>query len=290
MIDDLYLSPHLDDVAFSASRHLIRQSAAGRRCGVATVFTATVADPSEFALACQLDKGLDRSVDYMSLRREEDRRFVATLNDAIDPLHPIQYMHGDLPEAPHRGYTCPADLFASIRPEDRIAGSIDQLIDRWVAELRPQTIVMPSGFGQHVDHRQVIEAMQRYSVNPRSGDPTIRWYRDSPYVTRNPDSPAIVDTSNIAFEPVQSSELDDEFVDKLAADACERYVTQVPFQFGSGAALQRWFRTHPELVGRRLAETGDQGSIQKNSSNEENRSAPHVQPPLPRPVSGPIDS
>src|SRR5438309_440747 len=38
-----------------------------------TAFTATVLPATGFALACQLDKGLSPEVDYMALRRDEER-------------------------------------------------------------------------------------------------------------------------------------------------------------------------------------------------------------------------
>ena len=68
----LALSPHLDDAAFSCGGTLARLAGAGWRVVVATAFTATVPEPSGFALACQLDKGLAPEVDYMALRRDED--------------------------------------------------------------------------------------------------------------------------------------------------------------------------------------------------------------------------
>ena len=73
----LALSPHLDDAAFSCGGLLAGLSAAGWRVVVATVFTASVPEPKGFALACQTDKGLDPSVDYMALRRTEDAAALA---------------------------------------------------------------------------------------------------------------------------------------------------------------------------------------------------------------------
>ena len=59
----LALSPHLDDAAFSAGGTLVRLAAGGWQVVMATVFTASVADPQGFALACQLDKGLSAEVE-----------------------------------------------------------------------------------------------------------------------------------------------------------------------------------------------------------------------------------
>ena len=73
----LALSPHLDDAAFSCGGLLASLAREGWHVVMATLFTASVADPTGFALACQLDKGLPAEVDYMALRRAEDVRAAA---------------------------------------------------------------------------------------------------------------------------------------------------------------------------------------------------------------------
>ncbi len=78
-------------------RHPRASGAPGWRVVVATLFTRSVPDPQGFALACQLDKGLDATVDYMALRRAEDVAACRALGLG-DPIHI------PLPEAPHRGY------------------------------------------------------------------------------------------------------------------------------------------------------------------------------------------
>ena len=80
----LALSPHLDDAAFSCGGTLARLARGGARVVVATPFTATVPDPTGFALACQLDKGLGAHVDYMALRRAEDVSAVEHLGAGLD--------------------------------------------------------------------------------------------------------------------------------------------------------------------------------------------------------------
>ena len=100
----LFLSPHLDDVAFSCGGTLTRLIAEGWQVRLCTVFTASVPDPQGFALACQMDKGLAADVDYMALRRAEDDEF-ARLAGVLDSIH-LTYR-----EAPHRGYSDAPDLF-----------------------------------------------------------------------------------------------------------------------------------------------------------------------------------
>ena len=74
----LALSPHLDDAVFSCGGTLARLAGAGWRVVVATLFAASVPDPTGFALACQTDKGLAPDVDYLALRRDEDAAFAST--------------------------------------------------------------------------------------------------------------------------------------------------------------------------------------------------------------------
>ena len=92
----LALSPHLDDAVFSCGGLLAALVDAGWDVTLATVFTATKLPASGFALACQIDKGLSPDVDYMALRRAEDREAAAILGIA-------DVRHQDLAEAPHRG-------------------------------------------------------------------------------------------------------------------------------------------------------------------------------------------
>src|SRR5215212_4481765 len=79
------VSPHLDDAVFSAGGTLAALAAAGWRVRVVTCFTASVADPSPFALSTQLDKGLPADVDYMALRRAEDTAALTHLG--VEAVH-----------------------------------------------------------------------------------------------------------------------------------------------------------------------------------------------------------
>ena len=95
----LAVSPHLDDAAFSVGGTLAALAADGHEVTVVTCFTTTVPDPTGFALACQLDKGLPADLDYMYLRRAENAAAMAVLGATPVALN--------LPAAPHRGYRSP---------------------------------------------------------------------------------------------------------------------------------------------------------------------------------------
>ncbi|WP_163785689.1 PIG-L deacetylase family protein [Myxococcus vastator] len=218
----LFLSPHLDDVAFSCGGTLARLKARGWTVALVTVFTRSVPHPTGFALACQTDKGLPPEVDYMVLRRQEDRDFAARMD--VDAL-----VWADLPEAPHRGYDSAAALFTPPREDDGIGAEAVARLAPVVAGLRPDLVLAPQALGGHVDHVQVARLL------PSLGEWASRtlWYRDTPYAVRQPGArpdpslpaglrPVVVDVSAELWRKVRG---------------CTCYRTQVGFQFGGAEAV-----------------------------------------------------
>jgi LmbE family N-acetylglucosaminyl deacetylase len=209
----LAVSPHLDDAAFSAGALLWSAAQRGWRVIVATVFTGNVEQPSGFALACQLDKGLPADVDYMALRREEDRQACAALG--AEPVH--------LPllEAPHRGYDSAAALFGSVRPDDAACAAVSERLAQVFADVRPGAVLAPLGVGGHVDHLIVRDAVRRLA------GPRLRLWEDWPYVDR-----AGVQGRETARCLTGSPE-----ARAAKITACASYMTQLGFQFGGGDVL-----------------------------------------------------
>ncbi|GAA2440553.1 PIG-L deacetylase family protein [Streptomyces glaucus] len=210
------VSPHLDDAVFSAGGVLASLSRAGWRVRVVTCFTASVADPGPFALSTQLDKGLPADVDYMAVRRAEDAA-------ALRRLGVLPPVHLPLPEAPHRGYRSPAELFTPPRPDDTAGAQLRRL-------LRPRLVsadlvLAPQGIGGHVDHLLTARAVAATAPSSRIG-----WWRDVPYVARAPSSgtgcrrgpPEAVSEVTVDIGAVLAG--------KTAAARC--YTTQLGFQFG----------------------------------------------------------
>ena len=166
----LAVSPHLDDAVFSAGATLWAAAQEGWRVVVATVFTGNVARPTGFALACQLDKGLGPEVDYMALRRAEDR-------DACTILG-AEPRHLPLLEAPHRGYHDAAALFGAVRDDDRIGSIVAARLAQLIDEVRPDLILGPQGIGGHVDHLIVRDALAAVATT------TLQLWEDWPYLDR----------------------------------------------------------------------------------------------------------
>lgn len=218
----LAISPHLDDAAFSAGGTLAALAAAGWDTVVATVFTASVRAPAGFALACQLDKGLAPAADYMAIRRAEDALACGQLG-AVPQWLPLR-------EAPHRGYASAAALFGPTRSDDQAHLDAAAAIEPLLAALRPGLLLAPQAVGGHVDHVQVVRAIQL--LRPTA---PILWWTDFPYAARGDTHPARPFDAAMAGLPEQARPI------RLTAKraACAAYATQLGFQFGGEAGLDR---------------------------------------------------
>lgn len=214
----LFVSPHLDDVVFSCGGALADLADRGWHTCLATVFTATVLPATGFALACQLDKGLPAELDYMALRRAEDRDAAAILGVAD-----LRWL--GFPEAPHRGYGSAPALFGPLLPDDEIWQPVAASLEGLIAELRPALIFAPLGLGDHVDHRQVIRAVQGVA-----GAVPVAWYRDTPYAIRNPDAAPHVEATPAVSWPIGHT------LGRKIEAACA-YRSQIGFQFGGAAGV-----------------------------------------------------
>jgi LmbE family N-acetylglucosaminyl deacetylase len=244
----LCLSPHLDDAAFSCGGTLARLAACGWSVHVATVFTASVAAPAGFALACQTDKGLAPDVDYMALRRAED---VVAMRALGATAH-----WGALREAPHRGYHAAPELFAGAHVADRNTWSdVVAALGPLVAALRPALLLAPQGLGGHVDHRHVVRAVRALAAPVADAAPTpVAWYRDTPYVLRDPGAtpPTVPDDGAPGpladwYVPLDAAALSA----RLAA--CAAYGSQLGFQFGGEATMRAALHAHAEAEGAATA-------------------------------------
>ncbi len=221
----LALSPHLDDAVFSAGGRLAQLAREGWRVVVATIFTASMPDPQGFALACQLDKGLDASVDYMALRRGEDAQACRILGAEPRWL--------PFAEAPHRGYGDARALFSGLHAEDAVVTALVPALAALVAEFRPALVFAPQAVGAHVDHVAVVEAIRG------AGLPAVRWWRDYPYAAR---SGPVAEPFAAAFAawPEEVATLD-EASRTAKGEAALAYGSQLGFQFGGAEAARARF-------------------------------------------------
>ena len=228
------VSPHLDDAAFSVGGALAVLADRGHEVTVVTCFTGSVVAPTGFALACQTDKGLAPGVDYMALRRAEDNVALAVLG-----VTPLQL---PLLEAPHRGYDSAPALFAGLRADDLVWHDLV----RHLSDLEADLWLAPQGLGSHVDHQQVVRAVAALH------QPTA-WWRDAPYVLRQPDAAGSPDLPEGLTPLVLPADRD------RRADACACYATQLGFQFGGPEQLRQALAGLDEVV---LADAGAAAMLQ----------------------------
>ena len=216
----LFVSPHLDDAIFSAGGLAGLLADRGWTTVLATMFTRSVVPAAGFALACQLDKGLAPDVDYMALRRAEDRA-------AADILCFSEVLWLDLLEAPHRGYGSAPALFGPVHAGDTVAAPLTARMQSLAAQYQPDLVLAPQGLGNHVDHQQVIASTLAAFAADR-----VAFFRDTPYAIRQPAAEAL---ASVPATPVEIIGIEAALPRKIAA--AQAYTTQIGFQFGGSAAL-----------------------------------------------------
>ena len=237
----LFLSPHLDDVAFSCAGTLQNLLASGWNVCHCTVFTASVPNPQGFALRCQTDKGIAPEIDYMALRRREDDDFARLMGIA-------DVRHWPFAEAPHRGYESPAELFAGVRNGDEVWKPIAEGLQDLVSLLDVSLVFAPQGLGNHVDHLQVIAA-----VRDAVADDLVCWYRDTPYAIREPNAlPSPLVPLGLTE---QATALSEEVIARKVAGACA-YASQLGFQFGGVAEVNHKLRAFHQTEAARMGRSG----------------------------------
>lgn len=227
----LFISPHLDDVAFSCGGTFAMLAASGWTTTLCTIFTRSVPLPTGFALACQLDKGIAPDIDYLGLRRAEDER-------AARALGATYVRHLDLPEAPHRGYESAGALFGAYAPQDTIAADLDARIS--ALSIACDLVFAPQALGSHVDHRRVRDAVLK-SVRTQNVEDRVLWYRDAPYVLRAPDE--LPEPELVASAPLKFGFSLDAAALEAKLAACAAYATQLGFQFNGEGAMRAALRS-----------------------------------------------
>ena len=145
----LYVSPHADDVAFSAAAQLARDVAAGARPTVVTLFDAP--EPA-------------------AVRRAED--------DAFARAFGVELERGEWPDAivRRRRYRSPAQLFAPMRADEAPLVEAIRVALQARVDGGCRRVVAPLGVGGHVDH-QIAHAACRALVGAE-----LSYYEDTPYV------------------------------------------------------------------------------------------------------------
>lgn len=170
----VYFSPHLDDVVLSCAGRIARQTGAGDRVLVVTIFAGSAGSA---AAPPPARSGTWDAFRDVAARRREDRRALETLGAEhrwFDYADAIQR---------HRRYASVIGITAP-RPrreaplQTRVAAAIEEVSRQHPAA----TLYFPLGIGNHVDH-QLVSAVglerQRIEARRPCG---LLFYEDTPYV------------------------------------------------------------------------------------------------------------
>jgi LmbE family N-acetylglucosaminyl deacetylase len=179
----VYLSPHLDDAAFSCGGLLWEQAQAG--CDV-QIWTVCAGDPPAGSLspfAYSLHERWGSEADSGQVRREEDLRASDILGSKA--------VHLPIPDCIYRRekgtgnylYDSEETLFGQLYPsEDELVHSLSRILETAVPanQAGDVNLVCPLGLGGHVDHQLTRAAAGHVHCSPPVC--TTWYYADFPYV------------------------------------------------------------------------------------------------------------
>ncbi len=171
MVDWIYLSPHLDDVALSCGGQIYAATQEGKRVLIVTVTAGDpVAPVSDYAASLHTRWEL---VDATEARRQEDLVASAILG--------AQSLHWSVPDCIYRVdsegapfYVSDADIFGAIAPAEM--GLVDELAAQMRRLPSAQQVIAPLAVGQHVDHQ-----LTRRAAEQAFGNESLLYYEDYPY-------------------------------------------------------------------------------------------------------------
>ena len=169
----VYFSPHLDDVVLSCAGRIARQTGAGDRVLVVTIFAGSAGS----AAAPPARSRTWAAFRDVAARRREDRRALETLGAEhrwFDYADAIQR---------HRRY---ASVIGITAPRPRREAPLQARVAAAIEEVSRQhpaaTLYFPLGIGNHVDHQLVSAVgLERQRIEPRRPCGLL-FYEDTPYV------------------------------------------------------------------------------------------------------------
>jgi LmbE family N-acetylglucosaminyl deacetylase len=179
----LYLSPHLDDAAYSAGALIFQQTRTGERVVVATVCAGE--PPPEEALspfARSLHARWQTPAEAVAVRRAEDRAALSLLGAEAVYLTLPDCIYRTDPATGKHLYASEESLFGPLGPAEAplvqdLAGELRALL----AVDEDVCVYAPLGIGRHVDHQLTRRAAEAIGL------PLI-YLEDYPYAARTDDA------------------------------------------------------------------------------------------------------
>jgi LmbE family N-acetylglucosaminyl deacetylase len=238
---NLFISPHLDDVALSCGGFAHQLARSGERVVVATICTADTPHERELSEAANhvhQEWALGDDNPYR-FRREEDFEACARLG--------ADTVHLDLHDAVYRHAPDGSPLYI----RDFIGGQVREFDWRThyfkiIVRLRPLVrgatrVFCPLALGGHVDHVLVRRAVESLGVR-------VTYYEDYPYTQRIEKGEMIGDESVFQYLQGEVTALTDEDIQaRIESIAC--YRSQMFALFGDAKAMPKHVREHIVSIG-----------------------------------------
>jgi len=186
----IFLSPHLDDIAFSCGGLVWDLVNNGHHL---EIWTICAGDPSEedlspFALEKHRSWGL--GLDAVQIRREEDQKACQIIGAAPRYFSYLDCIYRKPPEGEFY-YPAEGDIFGGLDPRE--ADLIERLSNQLLEELPDDArVVAPLGIGNHVDHELTRKAANRLGI-------PLTFYADYPYA-REVDGKEILDFMDCSLD------------------------------------------------------------------------------------------
>jgi LmbE family N-acetylglucosaminyl deacetylase len=167
--DDVYISPHLDDVVLSCAGRILVETKSGRSVLIVTVFTADQPEDAD------INPEVLARVGDMQERKAEDCRAIERLG--------VDFLWLDYPEAMFRSesYHTLYGVFSLLTASDlKMAASLAPKIEELCRRVQCTRLYLPLGVGNHADHRLLFETGIQVAKTPdRRYD--VFFYEDAPY-------------------------------------------------------------------------------------------------------------
>lgn len=168
----IFLSPHLDDVAFSCGGLVWELTNEGQSVEIWTINAGDPPGDDLSTLAQVLHNNWGLGLDAVEVRRAEDKEACQIIGAAPRYLPYLDCIYRKTPQGDFY-YSSEGDIFGGLDPRE--AGLLERLSDQLRADLPEEVrVVAPLGIGNHVDHELVRKAVSRLDI-------PLLYYPDYPY-------------------------------------------------------------------------------------------------------------
>ena len=168
----IFLSPHLDDVAFSCGGLVWDLTNEGQSVEIWTINAGDPQGDELSTLAQVLHNNWGLGLNAVEVRRAEDKKACQIIGAAPRYFPYLDCIYRKTPQGDFY-YSSEGDIFGGLDPRE--VGLLERLSEQLRAELPEEVrVVAPLGIGNHVDHELVRKAVSRLDI-------PLLYYPDYPY-------------------------------------------------------------------------------------------------------------